>query len=248
MVMICTPFIILGGIYFKIFSFIIAVMSLYELLKYQKNIPLIIQIISYLFLGLLLFSKDLKISLEYSLLIIIFIYMLTIIFIKDNKKYCYKHAFLLIGIICFLGIVFSLIIDIRMRSLAELIYLVLIATGTDSFALLIGNRFGKKKLAPSISPNKTIEGSIGGSLVGTIIGTIYCLLRVNVFHKVYIIIILTFILSVVGQLGDLVKSSIKRTIGIKDFSDLIPGHGGVLDRLDSLMFISILYTIIINLF
>lgn len=247
MIAICTPFIILGGKYFKVFASILSCICLYELLKYQKNIPLVMQVGSYICLGLILFRNELNFSLEYLLSIIMLFYMISLVFIKNNK-YCYKHVFLLIGIVCFLGISFDSIIKVRNNSLDQLVYLLLISIGTDSFALIIGKKFGKKKLAPLISPKKTIEGFIGGCLIGSIIASTFCIIRLKLFHKIFFIIILTAILSVIGQAGDLVKSSIKRTVGIKDFSNLIPGHGGLIDRLDSIIFISIAFILIINLF
>ena len=105
----------------------------------------------------------------------------------------------------------------------------------DSFALFAGMKFGKKKLNPRISPNKTIAGSIGGYAGGCatvlLIGLI-CLKQINSAY----IITLALTLPVVTQIGDLAFSAIKRHYGIKDFSNLFPGHGGVLDRLDSISF------------
>lgn len=108
-----------------------------------------------------------------------------------------------------------------------------IAFGTDIFAYFGGNFFGKHKLAPEISPNKTIEGSIGG-IIGSLVLTIgYGI----VFNLPYLKLIPLAILgSMISQLGDLVASSIKRWTGIKDYGFLIPGHGGILDRFDSIIF------------
>ena len=168
------------------------------------------------------------------------------ILINNNKKYNYEDAFYLIGIIVFLNYVFKCIIDIRNISFETFFYLLLIAVSTDTFALLIGKSIGSHKLAPKISPNKTIEGSIGGTLMGMIIGTTYYGVMIS-NENIIIVILVTLLLSIIGQMGDLVKSSMKRCLKIKDFSNLIPGHGGVLDRLDSIIFISITYMLIIKL-
>ena len=95
---------------------------------------------------------------------------------------------------------------------------------------------GKHKLSPSISPNKTVEGSIIGSIMGTILGSLFLYFVIG-STNILEIILLSFILTLVSQLGDLFFSSIKRTYKVKDFSNLIPGHGGVLDRLDSVLFV-----------
>lgn len=122
-----------------------------------------------------------------------------------------------------------------------LVWFVLAAAwGTDVFAYLIGKGFGKHKFS-KISPNKTIEGCIGGIFGAILFGVGLAFFFNLVFHMnfSYITILLVeIVLSVVGQIGDFAASSIKRHVGIKDFSNLIPGHGGMLDRLDSVIFIA----------
>ena len=88
-----------------------------------------------------------------------------------------------------------------------------------------------------ISPNKTIEGLIGGTLMGTFIPMVFYLTVINPNISMQILFIVTISLSLIGQLGDLVFSAIKRHYKVKDFSNLIPGHGGILDRFDSIIFV-----------
>lgn len=111
----------------------------------------------------------------------------------------------------------------------------LIAFSNDIFAYFIGKKFGNKKLIPNISPNKTIEGSIGG-----ILGTISILLLVSILFglKTEYMVIIAILGSIVAQVGDLFASSIKRYSGVKDFSNIIPGHGGIIDRFDSILFVA----------
>ena len=108
----------------------------------------------------------------------------------------------------------------------------------DTFAYFVGRNLGKHKLIPEISPKKTIEGSIGG-IVFTIGGfALYGLIVNSAFDQSlsYLkLCVLGFILSIVSQIGDLLASSIKRQYDIKDYGNLFPGHGGVLDRFDSVM-------------
>lgn len=118
-------------------------------------------------------------------------------------------------------------------------YVFFIAWGTDIFAYSIGKRFGKRKFT-TISPNKTLEGCVGGiagSVVITFIYTVVCNLSFHLEISYIYIIVMTIMLSVASQIGDLAASSIKRYCGIKDYSNLIPGHGGMLDRIDSVIFI-----------
>jgi len=114
--------------------------------------------------------------------------------------------------------------------------ILIIIWSNDTFAYLIGKNFGKRKLFEKVSPKKTIEGFIGGMLFGTIAALIiaYTTSSLSMFHW----IVLSIIISIFGTIGDLVASKFKREANIKDSSNLIPGHGGFLDRLDSLIFVS----------
>ncbi len=105
----------------------------------------------------------------------------------------------------------------------------------DSAALLIGKAFGKHKLAPSVSPNKTIEGFVGGLLGAILVGVGMYFWKFN-WLEWYEVLPLAIGCSIFGQLGDLLESMWKRSLNIKDSSNLIPGHGGMLDRFDSLLF------------
>ena len=122
------------------------------------------------------------------------------------------------------------------------------AIATDTLAYEIGSRFGKHKLSPVVSPKKSIEGSVAGIVAAMIVTAIICFITNTYFSTEFNIILMTImgaVLSIVGQIGDLAASSIKRYCGQKDFSKLLPGHGGILDRFDSFMFISpILYVFI----
>ncbi|MEZ5358923.1 MAG: phosphatidate cytidylyltransferase [Candidatus Zixiibacteriota bacterium] len=105
----------------------------------------------------------------------------------------------------------------------------------DTGAMFFGSQFGKHQLAPAVSPNKTIEGFVGGFIGAGVIAAIFkifWLTDVGIHHFIY----LSLVIATFGQLGDLVESLWKRAIGIKDSSAIIPGHGGVLDRFDSLLF------------
>ena len=112
--------------------------------------------------------------------------------------------------------------------------IVLTAFGTDIFAYFVGVLFGKHKLCPEISPKKTVEGAIGGVFGSVLFCTVFALL----FSKEWVLPAACIGLfgSFFAQLGDLTASIFKRKMGIKDFGKLIPGHGGILDRFDSILF------------
>ena len=113
----------------------------------------------------------------------------------------------------------------------------------DTGAWFFGSKFGNKKIWPTVSPKKTINGAIGGSIFSLIVSSIF---SYTVFNKLNLqIISFIFLLTVFAQLGDFFESKLKRQIGVKDSSNLIPGHGGIYDRVDSLIFIAPLYAIMI---
>ena len=121
---------------------------------------------------------------------------------------------------------------------------------TDIFAYFVGSKFGKHKLCPKISPKKSVEGAIGG-VVGAVLLNVLLLF---VFKKFFdggagfsyiVVIVLSVILSVISMFGDLAASTVKRNFGIKDFGKLLPGHGGIMDRFDSALFVMpVLYSAI----
>lgn len=146
----------------------------------------------------------------------------------------------------------------------DAIYFILLilcfAWGGDTFAYFAGRAFGKHKLTPIVSPNKTVEGAIGGicgsMLIGVIATVIYGMLSgryaaftVEVTVRHYLVVVgMGAIASVLGILGDLFASAVKRQVGIKDYGTIFPGHGGILDRFDSVMFIAPFVSIVVRYF
>lgn len=119
---------------------------------------------------------------------------------------------------------------------ARLVFLAALLTwATDTAAYLFGVAFGRHKLLPRVSPNKSVEGAVGGLLGAAAVGWL-CASTFVPFITPLVGVLLGLAVGIMGQLGDLVESLIKRDAGIKDSADLIPGHGGVLDRFDSLLF------------
>ena len=245
MIFVSIPLIILGNLPFNILILVLGELCLYEILQFRKRLSIGLKVLAHLFTGVLIFNSYIGIEAEAILMLLLLIFLLLLVFLND-KKYNYKEVFFLIGLITFIGLAFSKFIYIRNIGLYYFIYLILITIGTDTFALFIGKSIGKHKLAPHISPNKTIEGMLGGTIVGTLVSVIFYMILIKDLPLVYLIMQSLF-LSLVGQMGDLAASKIKRYENVKDFSNLIPGHGGVVDRLDSIIFVVITYVLIYNL-
>ena len=119
-------------------------------------------------------------------------------------------------------------------------YAIIAAWGTDTFAYFIGKKFGKHKFS-SISPKKSLEGCIAGIIGAVVLAIIYTIAINSIYDMGYryiYVFLATILLSIISQIGDFAASSIKRFVNVKDYSNLIPGHGGMLDRIDSLIFLA----------
>lgn len=253
MLIIVIPFLIIGNTPFAVFIMLLGMVGLYELLKFKPKLPLIVKILTFLTTAVLICygSKTdvILLGMDIRFLILpLVINLALLIFYNKSDKYTYKDAFYLLGISLFIGLSFGGLIRIRNTSLYLIIYLLLITTMTDTFSLFAGKLFGRHKLAKKISPNKTIEGLIGGTFIGTVIASLFYIFFIKDYTSIIVIPLFTLLLSLVGSYGDLIISSIKRQENIKDFSNLIPGHGGILDRMDSIIFVSLTYILIASLF
>ena len=182
----------------------------------------------------------------YAAMLIVLAMSMLILFIEQiitgGKKTIVDIMVTIFGIayVPFLLVFFTLLRAKQPMGLIYIAYIFTSAWGSDTFAYLIGKKFGKHKLTP-ISPKKTVEGAIGGIVGALLFSLIYTIgmnnlmnLSINYLH----IAIITIVLAIIGEIGDLAASGIKRYCGIKDFSDLLPGHGGMLDRIDSLLLIT----------
>ncbi len=250
--LIVVPCFIFGGIAFDLLANVVGLLALLELItvdKELKEIPLFVKIVSLVFVPLIAYSnlkESLYLGVDYSLIAITIISLLLLSIFLYNNKYGAKISLKLAFVTIFAGLIANFYVNIFHLNKWLFLWLVLIAVGTDVFAYLGGRFFGKHKLT-KISPNKTIEGAIIGTIVGTVVGYIYYINMFTVTNPI-VILIFTILLSVVGQLGDLFFSLIKRENNVKDFSNIIPGHGGICDRIDSLTFIVILFIILLRYF
>lgn len=255
LVLVFVPFIIVGELPFTVLMSVLSILGLYELLKVRetkKKFPIVLKIFAYLLTCYFCLYNTSSIEFinkfDYRVMAgIIFLFISPMVFINNNDKYNLNDALFLIGSVLFIGLSFNLIIITRNYDITYIIYLLLITTITDTFALFTGKLIGRHKLCPKISPKKTIEGLVGGTIMGTFVATVFYNTIISSSVPLVTVIMLTFVLCLVGQLGDLVFSSIKRYYDVKDFSNLIPGHGGILDRFDSLIFVVLAFTVLIEI-
>lgn len=194
-------------------------------------------------LSVIFFQEDFYYMIVFVFLIsILLIYALIFVFNEDFKKKDFSDQILTIlySSLGFIGFAY-----LRTVSIHLIIYLFIVAMITDVFAYFIGIKFGKTRLAPKMSPKKSVEGAIGGLVFGGVAAGLYAYFLEIFDANIIIVFLISFALSIIAQIGDLVASKFKREYEIKDYSNLFPGHGGVLDRFDSSGFAGIFLMLLV---
>ncbi|WP_123054055.1 phosphatidate cytidylyltransferase [Clostridium sp. JN-1] len=246
---ILAPFLIflfIGGEVLKYGIMILSLMGMYELYKVmrEKDVNHPIGILGYALciVYYVTLSKSVNTQLMFFTIIMAVFILLCIPVL--NLKYNFIDVSLTIFAFLYSAVFFSFIVLVSNKDYGNyFVWIIFIVSwGCDTAAYYIGKNFGKNKLCPKVSPKKTIEGSIGG-IVGSTIGCLLFGMFINskaIIIPLYHYIILGIICGIFSQFGDLTASSIKRHAGVKDYSNLIPGHGGILDRFDSILFSSVI--------
>lgn len=237
------PFVIYGEWPFALLTIAIALVGLYEILKMKgiaiTSVPGVLGILATICLVL---PNDWAIEIEsvttFNKLELLFIAttLLLIYSVLVKNKFTFDDvAFVALSTI-YVGVGFHYLYETREAGIAYIIFALVVVWVTDSGAYFTGRKFGKNKLWPEISPNKTVEGFVGG-IVLAVIGVIVMQLVAPFDVSWFILIIVAIVASIFGQMGDLVESAIKRHYDVKDSGKILPGHGGILDRFDSLLFV-----------
>lgn len=224
---------------------IIALLAIYEYFNAFKQTANPVTWVGYvlcIFIAIMHLIPKESIVMTIGIAVPIIIAVLFIQVIITNMKTSVKDiAITLFGVCYIIGFILYLpLLNSSENGKLLIWYILFSAWGTDLFAYIVGKSIGKHKFS-KVSPNKSIEGCIGGIFGAVILVLIYTFV-LNKYASLNIsylyIILVSVILSILSQVGDFAASSIKRYAGIKDFSNLFPGHGGMLDRIDSIIFIA----------
>lgn len=233
-------FFVLFGIFL-----LFAVIEFCNLLNFNKIIPILISVIVYSSVCYLsLKNIELNKSFDFSILIatllisvkcIVFLYDKSINKVDALSKYLFLFGYLILPFVILTKIPFG----IRGYNSKIIIGIFILIWTNDTFAYIVGKSIGKHKLFESISPKKTIEGFFGGFIFAILAS--YLISKYYIEGSVtnqYIWIVFAVIVSIFGTIGDLIESKFKRLANVKDSGKIMPGHGGILDRLDSVIFVS----------
>ena len=236
------PTFLYGGWPFTLVVFFFILTSLYEIYAVKKQVwPIWLYVL--MVLTIILFSSFNLITMYIAFIILLMgLFLITITFdwfTPMDASYIFTMLMLLSTALrsVFLTVSYGRI---------ELVYILVVTYLTDTGAYFAGYFFGKNKLNERISPKKTIEGAIGGWAVGALSGLVFAYFLVDRLPFSFLVVT-SLILPIVAQLGDLAFSSIKRYFNIKDFGMVFPAHGGVLDRIDSLLFSLMTFYVLIVL-
>lgn len=241
-------FLIIGGVPLYIAEVVLICIGLnefYKAFKHKDINPLFI--IGYIFAIYLGIKNTFNLDAEYTYVLVFILFLVGIYYLLSCKINIIDISITFLGIFYIAIFLDFIVLTINnFKNGYILVYLIfIISFATDTFAYFSGYLFGKHKLIPKVSPKKTIEGSIGG-----ILGTAISCIIFGYFFNIDIIsiAIIGAIGSIVAQFGDLFASSIKRYVDIKDYGKLIPGHGGILDRFDSVILVAPYVYYAINFF
>lgn len=239
--------IFLGGDVLLLTLFLISLIGLYELYKVMEFEKKPLAFVGYL--ATLFWYLTIKAELIYPTILTLItsrafilgaVVLMLGVFVLSYPKYSANQLFSSVFGIIYVPVMISCIYRLRSLPLGNwFVWLIFVAAwGTDTCAYVTGRLFGKHKLAPVLSPKKSIEGSIGGIFGAVLIAVLFGFAMLHFTAasiNIPLLALLTGIGSVISQIGDLAASGIKRNFNIKDYGNLIPGHGGILDRYDSII-------------
>ena len=217
---------------------LIGLYELYRVMKIEKSAPGYVGYAAVVAYYWIMGSREQYVT----FLAIVSLMILMTIYVVTFPKYGTEQITVAFFGIFYVGIMFSYLYQVReMPDGKYLVWLILLSSwGCDTFAYCVGKLFGKHKMTPKLSPKKTVEGAVGGivgaAVLGFLYGTFFKNNMIQVTNPGVISAAACAIAAVISMVGDLAASAIKRNHDIKDYGNLIPGHGGILDRFDSMIF------------
>ena len=235
--LVCGPGLILGGVWLKVLVAAVALIASYEYTSIRNkrfNIAIYVLMVAFIAAINVLPQRSTGIILFYIMLLFFFGILFEDISMDDISSTFMMSIILAFAIMCVLRIY-------ERSSYLVMLYIAIAAFGCDIFALFTGMAIGKHKLNPRVSPKKTWEGAIGGWLGGALLSYLFAHFLGYLGFDQKIILFFSLTLPIISQIGDLSFSLIKRNYEVKDYGSLIPGHGGILDRIDSLLFCLIFF-------
>ncbi|MFX3845898.1 phosphatidate cytidylyltransferase [Streptococcus suis] len=237
------PFLLAGGMAFQFFVGLLAIIATAELIKMHRLAPNSIEGVLAMLASLVL-ALPLQNYLTFlptdgnytAYAIVVFLLLGSTVF--NIGHYNYSDVVFPIASSFYVGIGFHSLILARMDGLNKVFFALCLVWATDIGAYLIGRQIGRRKLLPKVSPNKTVEGFAGGILSAVVVAIIFLIVDKSLLAGYsFGMMLLVVIFSIFSQFGDLVESAIKRHFGVKDSGKIIPGHGGILDRFDGMIFV-----------
>lgn len=240
---ITLPVVILGGKLLVGVILLLSIFGMWELMHMVKTDNLLLGRIACLAVvaqGLLLYFEKTELLIPF---FAGYLLLLMAVYVFSFPKYQAEQVLYAFFGLFYVGLLLSYVFQVRLLPYGEyLVWLIFIgAWGSDSCAYCAGILFGKHKAAPALSPKKTWEGCIGGVIGAALLAVLYGLAMNGIFSQNISIALYALIgacAAVISQVGDLAASALKRNNDIKDYSNLIPGHGGILDRFDSILFVA----------
>lgn len=226
---------------FSLLILLLAGIGMYELLRMRKMERSFIGLIGYVLAIIIALPEHWMKALEpftkTDAIILAVLLLLVVTVIHKNKTEYNDISFVLFSSL-YVGFGFYYLVETRIleNGVQLLFFILFMIWATDSGAYFVGKSMGRRKLWPVISPNKTIEGAVGGVFFSIVVAVI-CYAASFVDFSLMPILIISVLVGVFGQIGDLAESAFKRIYDVKDSGNLLPGHGGILDRLDSALFV-----------
>ncbi|MFC4617375.1 phosphatidate cytidylyltransferase [Camelliibacillus cellulosilyticus] len=233
---------IIGRWAFAIFAALMALIAFFELVAMKKIKRLSVAgIIGAVFVAVMVLSERLNnevFHFNMAQVMIVFAVLLLITTVFSKNLFSFDQAAVTFFSAIYVGFGFHAMVIARDHGLSLVLFILILIWTTDSGAYFVGKAFGKHKLAPLISPNKTVEGAVGGMVLAVIVAFVFHAITVPPgLESLTVLSVIAVAIAVIGQLGDLAESALKRYYNVKDSGHILPGHGGVLDRCDSWIFV-----------